>query len=52
MKNYLSENVSKTLSELIFKIRSKTLDIKTQRQWEYEDNLCMGCEVKKKLLNT
>ena len=31
---------------MIFKARSQTLDIKTQRKWKYTDNLCTGCNVK------
>ena len=31
--------------KLIFKARSKTLDIKTQKRWKYEDLLCSGCMV-------
>ena len=34
------------LAKLIFKARSQTLDIKTQRKWKYTDNLCTGCNVK------
>ena len=32
------------LSKLIFKARSKMLDIKLQRKWKYEDKLCIGCK--------
>ena len=34
------------LAKLIFKARSQTLDIKTQRTWKYSDNLCTGCNLK------
>ena len=34
------------LAKVIFKARSQTLDIKTQRKWKYADNLCTGCSVK------
>ena len=33
------------LAKLIFKARSKTLDIKTQRKWKYTDILCSGCMI-------
>ena len=33
-------------SRLIFKARSKTLDIKSQRRWQYDDTLCVGCKQK------
>ena len=32
------------MSKLIFKARSKTLDIKTQKCWKYEDKICIGCQ--------
>ena len=34
------------LAKLIFKARSQTLDIKTQRTWKYSDNLYTGCNLK------
>ena len=34
------------LAKLIFKARSQTLDIKTQRKWKYADILCTGCLLK------
>ena len=30
----------------IFKARSKTLDIKTQNKWKYDNLLCSGCHMK------
>ena len=32
------------ISQFIFKARSQTLDIKTQKKWKYEDAWCTGCE--------
>ena len=32
------------LVKLIFKARSQTLDIKSQRKWKYQDKTCIGCE--------
>ena len=34
------------MARLIFKARSQTLDIKTQRKWKYSDIICIGCESK------
>ena len=39
-------NCSINISKLIFKARSKTLDIKAQQKWKYEDKLCIGCSIK------
>ena len=32
------------MSTLIFKARGETLDIKLQKRWKYEDELCSGCK--------
>ena len=46
MQDYLLDgNVNTTISKVIFKARSMTLDIKMQRKWKYSDILCMGCGV-------
>ena len=45
MQNYLVEsdrNIS--VSKVIYKARGKILDIKTQKKWKYEDNICVGCQ--------
>ena len=34
------------VTKFIFKARSKTLDIKAQRKWKYEDNTCIGCKTR------
>ena len=34
----------KNLSKLIFKARSKTLDIKEHKKWKFQDLLCVGCK--------
>ena len=39
-----NENVN--VSKFIFKARSSTLDIKTQRKWKYDDKACTGCKVR------
>ena len=36
---------------MIFSLRSKTLDIKTQQPWKYFDNLCVLCETKEESIN-
>ena len=39
-------NCKKNIAKLIFKARSKTLDIKTQQKWKYSDQICIGCKTK------
>ena len=39
----MEENKNTEISQIIFKLRGKTLDIKTQKKWKYEDDLCLGC---------
>ena len=46
MQEYLLYSENTNLSKLIFKARSKTLDIKTQKEWKYKDDRCTGCGVK------
>ena len=46
MRRYLSENKNSKVSKIIFNIRAETLDIKTWNQWNYDDNLCIMCNVK------
>ena len=44
IQEYLSSGACNVkLAKLIFKARSQTLDIKTQRKWKYFDILCTGC---------
>lgn len=45
MSGYLKENKRKSLSHIIFQIRSKTLNIKEFQPWNYTDNLCVKCEI-------
>ena len=46
MQEYLlGWNKNINASKFIFKARSKTLDIKMQKKWKYEDKLCSGCKV-------
>ena len=45
LQPYLVEGNHRTkMSQFIFKARSQTLDIKTQKKWKYEDAWCTGCE--------
>ena len=43
---FVEGNSTTSLAKLIFKARTKTLDIKTQNGWKYSDKLCVGCERK------
>ena len=44
IQDYLiDENCNTKLSKLIFKARTKMLDIKTQLKWKYDDNTCIEC---------
>ena len=46
MQEYLLEgNLNTKISQLIFKARSMTLDIKMQKKWKYSDSTCEGCGV-------
>ena len=44
MQGYLKQNQNKELARIIFSVRAGTFDVKSQRQWKYSDNLCVGCE--------
>jgi len=46
MSDYLQKNSSSKLSKEIFQIRSGTFDVKTLRKWDYNDNLCVACQLK------
>ena len=46
MSEYLARNKNSKLTKYIFKVRSGTLGIKEWCQWKFEDNLCVGCELK------
>ena len=46
MQEYLADGDRNTdISKLIFKARGKTLDIKLQKKWKYDDKLCSGCKI-------
>ena len=42
---FIDGNCNKKVSKIIFKARSKTLDIKLQKRWKYADLLCIGCKL-------
>ena len=48
---YLKENENTTLSNIIFSVRSGTLDIKQWNSWSYENNLCLMCELKEETMD-
>ena len=50
MRQYLRENRNTKVSKIILNIRSETLDIKTWNHWNYEDNLCIMCNVKEETI--
>ena len=41
----LDGNQNTNVSKFIFKARSMTLNIKTQKSWKYQDKICVGCGV-------
>ena len=45
LSEYLEENERTTLSQIIFSIRSKTMDIKEYQPWKYENNNCIACGI-------
>ena len=47
IQEYLVDgHCKKSLSQLIFQARSKTLDIKMQQKWKYADKICIGCKTR------
>ena len=47
IQEYLVDgHCKKILSQLIFKARSQTLDIKMQQKWKYADKICKGCKTR------
>ena len=44
IQEYLVDgNRNTEISKFIFKARSMTLNIKTQKSWKYSDSICVGC---------
>ena len=51
MQDYLLYgNIKTQISQLIYKARTQTLNIKTQKQWKYDDDICVGCLEKKETI--
>ena len=48
---YLLDNRNTSLTKIIFSLISKTVDIKYWQPWNYFDNLCVACEIKKETMN-
>ena len=47
MQEYICEGSrNKEITQVIYKARGKSLDIKTHKNWKYEDLQCIGCEEK------
>ena len=47
MQEYLlHSDTNIKVPKFIFNARSKTVDIKVQKSWKYEDLLCSGCKMK------
>ena len=44
LSEYLSDNRNKSLSQIIFAVRSKTFDVKLWQEWKYQDGLCVMCQ--------
>ena len=44
MSQYLEKNENTELSNIIFSVRSQTLDVKEWLPWNYRDNLCVACK--------
>ena len=45
VSEYLLENRNRSLSIIIFSVRSQTLDIKEWKPWKYVVNLCVMCNI-------
>ena len=44
MPEYLADgDRNNTVSKVIYKSRGRSLDIKLQKKWKYDDKLCTGC---------
>ena len=44
LRSYLDDNRNHSLSNIIFSVRSWTLNIKLWQPWKDFDNLCVFCE--------
>ena len=47
IQEYLCEgNINSVLAKLILKARGRTLDIKVHKKWKYDDDMCVGCQLR------
>ena len=47
IQEYLLEgNRNTVLAKLIFKARGRNLDIKGHKKWKYDDDICVGCQLR------
>ena len=52
LQKYLMDgNKNIDTSKFIFKARAKTLELKTQKSWKYDDKICIGCNVREETGN-
>ena len=47
---FVGGNCSREVAKLIFKSRSMSLDIKTNKRWKYADVLCVCCSEKEETM--
>ena len=47
----LSESKCTKIAKVVFNTRAGTFDLKSWKQWNYEDNLCVMCSLKEETLN-
>ena len=45
ISEYLKQNKRSSLSNFIFSVRSRTLDLKELQPWNYDDLLCVKCKM-------
>ena len=51
MQDYLLDGNYKTkISQVIYKARTQTLDIKTHKRWKYDDDICVACHEKQETI--
>ena len=51
MSKYLENNENTLLSQIIFSVRSGTMDIKSWNEWNYQNILCVMCEKSEENIN-
>ena len=48
---FVGGNCTREVAKIIFKARSMSLDIKTNKRWKYSDVLCVGCAEKEETMD-